>query len=175
METQTLILPHNIALQHWYRHCQYYTTEHCHVGIGNDSMIQNWLATLVQAQTLSHNRALPHMYRHWQCYTTLHCHNSTGTDNITQQSLLALLHALTISHYIALPQALTNIIQETHDRLLHSMWVPHNTALPHCYRHWQYHTTEHCHIGTGLLSITQHFTYILVHNLSISHKIVPPH
>ena len=43
-------------------------------------------------------------------------------------------------------------------------------TLPHLYRHWQYHKTEHCHIGTGTHSITQQSTATLVQILTVSHN-----
>ena len=65
--TATLVLPlrvsHNRALPHWYGHCQYQTTEHCHIGTGTDSITQQSTATLVWPLSVSNNRALPHWYR----------------------------------------------------------------------------------------------------------------
>jgi len=61
---QTLTVSHNKALPYWYRHSQYNTTEHCHIGTGTDSFTQQTTAILVQTLTISQNRALPYWYRH---------------------------------------------------------------------------------------------------------------
>ena len=48
-------------------------------------------------------------------------------------------------------------------------------ALPYLYWHRQYHTTEHCHFGTGTESITQQNTATLVQALTVSHNTALPH
>ena len=108
---QATIESHYSALLHLYRHLQYHTTEHCHIGIGihnikqierchigtsTDSITQQSTATLVQALKVSHNRAMPHWYSHSQYHTTEHCHIGTGTDSITQQNTATLVQALTV-------------------------------------------------------------------------------
>jgi len=69
---QALTVSDTKAMPHCYRHSQYHTTEHCHIGTGTDSITQHSSATLVQALTVSHNRALPHWYRHSQYHKTEH-------------------------------------------------------------------------------------------------------
>jgi len=76
---QALTVSHNRALPHWYRHSQYHTTEHCHIGTDTHSIT---------------NRALPHWYRHWQYHTTEHCHIVKDTHSITQQNTATILQAL---------------------------------------------------------------------------------
>jgi hypothetical protein len=83
---QAFTVSHNRALPHWYRHWNYHTTEHCHIGTGTHSITQQSTATLVQTITVSHNRALPHWYRQSHYHTKEHCYIGTGTQNITQQS-----------------------------------------------------------------------------------------
>ena len=111
-------------------------------------------ATFVQALTVSQNRALPHWYRHSQYHTTEHCHVGKGTDNITQENTATVLQALKIPHDKALP---------------HWYWQSqyHNRTLVQWYRHWQYHTIEHWHIGTDTHSVTQQATATLLQALFV--------
>jgi hypothetical protein len=51
--------------------------------------------------------------------------------------------------------------------MLQALILSHNRPLPHCYKHSQYHITEHCHIGKGLHSITLHCTATLVQALTV--------
>jgi len=53
------------ALSHWYKHPNYHTTEHWHIGTDSDSITQQITDTLEQTLTLSHYRAMPHCVSWW--------------------------------------------------------------------------------------------------------------
>ena len=151
---QALIVSHNRVLPHWYRHTQYHTTDHCHIGIGTHSITKQSTTTMVQALTLnktehchigtgihfSYNRVLPNWYRHSQHHKIGYCDIGTGTDTNTKQGTATLV------------QALKETKQDTATLLLAFIFTHHRTQ-PHWCRYPQSHTIEHCRSGTGTYSI----------------------
>jgi hypothetical protein len=102
-------------------------------------------------------KALWHCYSHWQCHTTERCHIGRGTH-----IFFFMFVCITSLYFISLD--IYNI----------ALTVSQNRALPHWYRHWQYHTTDNCYIGTGTDSITKQNTATLVQALTVSHNIPIP-